>query len=730
MSQQINFRICVFVSIFCVLFIPNVVLSNQAIVTSGGVSLGSYKAGFLYFITETAKLNPSKMRISHLAGASAGGINSLLAIHSLCSLQKKSTEKKQSLFWRSWTENGINEIFSPEEVSSRNIFHRKSFDRLYDEIVQDFQRGLPLDCQMTLALPVTSEVPFNQYKDARVFIPALRRYIVIEIQGQGAGKVPRFSNLVLNQATNSQVLLPFGHDFESDMALVKKAILATSAFPIAFKPVSIPTCDQSSVSCPMDQAKEDSFYDGGVFDNAPLGLAAAVTRKRFTKKEQDKQQYIYVNSSNNAFSLIEGDQGRLAQKPETLSDVMTDYLANLSIASRNNQESQLVQNHPEVLNQTQVSRTTLPPTSGPLFAFLGFYDQSFREFDFEMGMSDARFFLQRYHANSDLQIPDLTDPAMETCLNAVRKTSDESPIEQCRQALPRLNDQFQILLQLSIFRAYHFCHQNDERPLTDVKYSAQCAFYKNLKSPPNLIDSGNFKDLWPLQNQNGRPENEIRYTFRVLDHYRFKYKDLNLHYSQLSSGLDKLYESQRNIFDHFRSKQPLGEGALIGVVQSKILSSIDDAPPRNLLYANIGSALEVGYNASHRYLPKPISIQTSLLAFDYESILGSQPDNLALLPNLGFVIAPVAFNGKNYRISLGLNLGYQFSTRDDLGNKTCRSEDYDVQPTLCSTAAAIWNINLGLFDRINLKFGEAIYDKKNLKTSPATGFLMVGYQFY
>src|SRR5262249_32845692 len=55
-----------------------------ALTASGGVSLGAYQAGYLYFATETVRRTPTAPPLRLVTGASAGSINAFLTAVSSC----------------------------------------------------------------------------------------------------------------------------------------------------------------------------------------------------------------------------------------------------------------------------------------------------------------------------------------------------------------------------------------------------------------------------------------------------------------------------------------------------------------------------------------------------------------------------------------------------------------------------------------------------------------------
>ncbi|HYV65535.1 MAG TPA: patatin-like phospholipase family protein, partial [Myxococcales bacterium] len=51
---------------------------------SGGVSLGSYEAGLVYYVVEAMRLNPAAATPRIVTGASAGSVNGLMTILQSC----------------------------------------------------------------------------------------------------------------------------------------------------------------------------------------------------------------------------------------------------------------------------------------------------------------------------------------------------------------------------------------------------------------------------------------------------------------------------------------------------------------------------------------------------------------------------------------------------------------------------------------------------------------------
>ena len=85
-----------------------------ALTVSGGVSLGAYQAGYLFYLSETAKLNPSLFKIRLATGASAGMINALLTMMSIG--DEAQTDITKTLLYKLWTAMRYDELLDVEEA--------------------------------------------------------------------------------------------------------------------------------------------------------------------------------------------------------------------------------------------------------------------------------------------------------------------------------------------------------------------------------------------------------------------------------------------------------------------------------------------------------------------------------------------------------------------------------------------------------------------------------------
>ncbi|ATH07424.1 hypothetical protein BIY24_05555 [Halobacteriovorax marinus] len=706
---------------FFLILLSNSAHAKTAITTSGGVSLGSYKGGFLYYLTEFIKSNPKHVQISHMAGASAGGINAIFAVDTLCS--KKSFSKEESLFWKVWVNTGVNQLFDPEKVTPLSVFHREGMDPYINELKERFKNGYSKDCNLTIGIPVTSKHPFNMIDHEKVYFPSLRNFFVFTISGNGEGKPVSFRNRIIKGTTKNQLQLPFSDDFNQNYDLIKKVMYATSAFPVAFAPVKIPTCKKSESNCSAENSQESTFFDGGVFDNNPFSLTNQIAELLYPKTYK-KFEYYYLNSSNHAFKELDTSSINVEEK-ENLSSMIANSLSDLIAVSRMSEEATFLKDNLDVIERSIVPTTLLPPMSSPLYAFMGFYDIDFRKFDYELGMNDAREFVKKKYKSKDIRFPSLNNAALHNCFEMIRKSSKEA-IDKCEENFPELDENLQKIFQLEIFRAHRFCKNLNDK---EGRFKDLCKFY-GLSDQAYTIIPNLPKGLdTPTKDSEGE-ESEVNYILRVLDTLKFKYTDLNLNSSFHVDGVEKVYLSQRRMLNAFKRKQPSQEAAMIGVLETYLLQNLDYIPPSDLLYFNFGNTLEVGIKKNYPTFSKSVNFQASFYFLDYYTFLGSEADNIAISPTIGVSISPRIFHHDNYRLSLGIQLGYQFSSRDGYGGEDCSISDYRVKGSYCSGDLAILYVAAGIFDRVNLKFGYMIHKEIGPVLDAKTGFLMIGYNFF
>ncbi len=307
--------------------------SEMSVVLRGGLSLGNYQAGFLYYSSEFLKAKSAYLSDSGfetrrgfatVAGASAGGLNAVLS--SVDSCLKPQPNPESSLYFKGWTRVGIFGrhgksglvVEGRQAESDMGILSQRPLEdasAMLLETAGDADR-LERSCKpVNLGLTITRLAPetFSLYtKDdgelgPRTVLGALKQaekmLFELEFPSRGGGReegAPLVSARPLRpfipfedepkgadpRAAVRQFYLALGHGYKkgapvTDRSLTLRDLLpvlqATSSFPVAFPPGEI---DYTRIGRDGAPGKEETalFVDGGIFDNTPLGLAITVDR--------------------------------------------------------------------------------------------------------------------------------------------------------------------------------------------------------------------------------------------------------------------------------------------------------------------------------------------------------------------------------------------------------------------------------------------------------------------
>ena len=304
---------------------------------SGGISLGSYEAGLNWALLRSLK-NLRRYRIANepgriypelmsAGGASAGSINALLSALSWCLDDDKLAAWQGSaagdriddnLFRFLWLNVGIDEMLPRDQskygdgdaLLTRSAL-APAIAQIRRRLVADIYRD---DCYLPIGITVTRVDPARM-SIAGVEVQNQRFIIPIRLQSRPGGGIefvshavnrddPALGNIMYLRETRRR-----GETYAIDHADVIDAILASSAYPLAFGEVELRYCadlegndgDAERHECPDGfEPRVDAFIDGGVFDNVPLGAARALAEPRendlLTRQrwEQSARPYSYV----------------------------------------------------------------------------------------------------------------------------------------------------------------------------------------------------------------------------------------------------------------------------------------------------------------------------------------------------------------------------------------------------------------------------------------------------
>lgn len=483
-----------------------------AITVSGGVSLGSYQAGYLFFATEWLKA-AQKFEVNLITGASAGSINALFTGLALCD-EAPILDPRDSPFYRAWIPIGFQDL-REGGAGPLSILNREALKAMAANLLDSvWRQGPGSPCDFVLGISGTRLGPRPQEITKGLKVPKQKEKFLIRIQGDPAKPAPQrwtLSNYFSPESHLRQPFLPFGEG--KDTAVLAAALFASASFPVAFPPQPMEYClvdsqlynrafpggggmpasggwstlvraakamGNGSHACPQT----GHFLDGGIFDNNPLALAYKTAGKGL--RMRDGHAYWLDRPAGNAgpdsapaslyFMYLDPDQslfprpgqgGEMEEKfLETLLPTVMGFGKHFIAASRSEELHALVEDHPGLSRRVGLTSNYFPLMSDFLSAFFGFYETEFRVFDFHMGIYDAYKYISQNvkMRGSDSLSFERLKTAMRTgygkrmeCLLGILDTLGRP--EAC---LDSEAASFRILLQASMDRFREGC-----RPLVD-----------------------------------------------------------------------------------------------------------------------------------------------------------------------------------------------------------------------------------------------------------------------
>ena len=326
-------------------------LRPLVVVSGGGISKGAYQAGVNWAILNLLRLqrdgrdlglDPHELIIA--TGASAGGVNSLLAAAEWSRSGDTLAPPQNSLFWRVWTTVGLRELLPPcrdgtkcapdvESALSRRYMH----DSVFPMVGESFR-----DNRATLQRPVatgfmlTEVVPrdVDLSEDGRLTVESVRSALLMQATPLRAGGLayepfpfpsdsslsasrrgfgslvhPRLATLATRgeapvDSTRASVCWKDAEEVgdvqeraKENMNRVRDIALASAAFPYAWAPMELDVSlalDAHGWPSEHPRDRDQRWYvDGGVFDNNPLGVALNL---REHLQEREGKTDLYATS--------------------------------------------------------------------------------------------------------------------------------------------------------------------------------------------------------------------------------------------------------------------------------------------------------------------------------------------------------------------------------------------------------------------------------------------------
>lgn len=123
-------------------------------VIAGGVSLGSYEAGYAMTVVDAIRRSPT-LTLAGVSGTSAGAINALAAALESCRVEE--SEEFEDIGWRIWVPIGWRMLYDEARVSREAVFHREDLLAHGLPIVRGDGLQLRPDCEVPVVVAVTRD---------------------------------------------------------------------------------------------------------------------------------------------------------------------------------------------------------------------------------------------------------------------------------------------------------------------------------------------------------------------------------------------------------------------------------------------------------------------------------------------------------------------------------------------------------------------------------------------
>lgn len=368
-----------------------------------------------------------------------------------------------------WYINNIknNDEVGKEKRDKGGLFSRHallpSLSAVYNEVYKknNFRNG----CQVKISLAVTKLIPdvTNKHgidvKNQRYVIPLLVSVKNNKLYFSNFESKNTLYNDCINDKTiknkkqckkitdlDDYIYLPQRLDGSIRLVEVLKAAMASSAFPVAFAPINLSYCkkieeireEYSTDNCPDNfYQKNDLFSDGGSFDNAPIGTTIKLSQYKNKLKMKDKDKHIYGylnpgmyrgnngNDLKDSFGYI-GDAKKYVTSTLDyirLGSYVMDHGMNVEL------ENSLVKDSLHI-DKNYITTRYYPLVGDYLEHFAAFFDEKFRDFDFNVGVYDGVINVSTFMCNRKYRklINESKDKAVELKVIINQCIGEESKI--------------------------------------------------------------------------------------------------------------------------------------------------------------------------------------------------------------------------------------------------------------------------------------------------------------
>ena len=322
--------------------------ARLSLAISGGASKGAYEAGLNWAVLKMVghaddvttlgggRLQP--LELASVAGASAGGVNTILSALAWCTREANEggipNRIDDNVFRDIWLRVDINELLpsradSPSYLPDDAAFSRKDYFEAADDLRKKWnENAFRSGCRVPMGVTVTRVDPQVLIVDG-IEVGNQRFYIPFELRVGHDGNASYYFDPAdyPNLSDPAMILMPRPRadpEYSISDARVIDAAATTSAFPTAFGRRRLQYCrlelhespdsaqtkgavSETDLVCPEGYTLDEAeFADGGLFDNLPIGLARTLAEESVHARENPAPvKYGYIDPNRTRYTAPE-----------------------------------------------------------------------------------------------------------------------------------------------------------------------------------------------------------------------------------------------------------------------------------------------------------------------------------------------------------------------------------------------------------------------------------------
>jgi hypothetical protein len=394
------------------------------IIASGGISAGTYEAGYNWSLIRYLKARNAGVQSRRVArpvnlvavtGASAGSINTVLSAVTWCQTKERDDKEDptSNIFFKTWLPVGFDKLLPAAGYKADDaLLSREAFAQVQASLVASMHDPARYrdKCRLPIGLTVTKRTP--ELLHAKSLIAPVDRFsVALEARTSQAG-LDLYDVRYQDEVTYAK---PYLHVVQKPAPLdddrIKSLLRASSAFPVAFGLEKLDYFESAPTVVPgeslpgrLQESKPGYFWDGGLYDNLPVGLALSLVQKPpYDQKIPESRIRLVALDPNRRRSAPPADTDQHDPAPPRGLRRVPEIAANMYSVARNYELQNFIRfalptmlNCPKESNQPCVEDPLVSSRQFPIYgerlgAFGAFVLRAFREFDFAAGVYDGIF---------------------------------------------------------------------------------------------------------------------------------------------------------------------------------------------------------------------------------------------------------------------------------------------------------------------------------------------------